>query len=153
MASQVAHKRGLRTFGADPTLAAPQEGITISICELLRPLDTSPVVCDGFVRMATKVLQSHNIPHEIMVGQVNFRPKRIPHHFWIACDEGKGIIDFRARMWLGSDAPHGLISPIEARAYQARPVRLEVLVPSVFKILSGFDFQVLRQPLDKAPDY
>lgn len=114
------------------------------IYQLLKRLDTAPVECDGFVRLASTVLAMNDIPHQTIVGQMECNLGRIPLHYWIECSEG--VIDFRARMWLGLDAPHGIVEPDLYGAYKGHRVDIDVLDPTVFRILSGLALSEFRKP-------
>jgi hypothetical protein len=109
----------------------PQE-----ITEVLDQYDDLPLECDGFTRVAHYVLERHNVPHKIQVGYAEFAGRTISPHFWIEVDSG-WVIDYRLRMWLGEDAPHGVFQPeVEQVTYMGRETSL--YVPDViFQVLTS----------------
>lgn len=100
----------------------------------LQPLDTSPTECDGFVRLAQAVLLKHRIPFVIKQGTFNAPFGKIGLHFWIEIDGF--IADYRARMWVGDQASHGLFIDREGY-YQGDEVDMGVTDPLLFTIISG----------------
>ena len=120
---------------------------------ILAPLDACPVECDGFVRLASGVLNAYGIPYTVCQGSLEESDGTgIPLHFWLQCDGGNGaflVIDYRARMWLGEEAPHGvgLSLPlstadgfdynVDGYRYTGQPVELSPITPTLFQILAG----------------
>ena len=85
------------------------------LAELLDQHDQCKVECDGFVRIASHELSKAEIPHKVLSGCARVGNEGdetlIPLHFWIEVDDGEGsvlTVDYRLRMWAGSDAPHGV---------------------------------------------
>jgi hypothetical protein len=105
------------------------------VTEVLDMLDHSPVECDGFVRLATTLLQEQGIPHKVMRGGVKSPLGVIPFHYWIEID-GK-VCDYRARMWLGAESPHGIFDPPEGWDYHGAPEQMNPFPGSIFKVLAG----------------
>jgi len=78
--------------------------------------------CDGTTSIISYYLDTLKIPHQIKVGEIkkvtskgsvikNFAP-----HFWIELfndDNMTYIIDYKAQLWLGEDAPNGVFSKAE----------------------------------------
>ena len=110
----------------------------MSTCELtkiLKTIELAPVECDGFCRMASYLLSNAGIEHECFVGELNLEDGRnIPLHYWLVA-QGKHI-DYRARMWLGDDAPHGVFEPDASAHYVGNKVELGKITPGIFKMLS-----------------
>lgn len=108
---------------------------TKELSRTLGQLDGAAVECDGFVRLATTVLQHLGISHRVVRGSVTGPNGRIPYHFWIEVD---GLIcDYRARMWLGPDAPHGVFEPSPFWKYTGEEAQIPPLSESLFLILAG----------------
>lgn len=61
--------------------------------------------CDGFSRAVHYNLASCGIEHTIMSGTVEGQLGHISLHYWIEIDDM--VLDYRLRMWLGKEAPHG----------------------------------------------
>lgn len=77
----------------------------------LNKLDRLPLECDGLTRVIHTLLERDSIAHKVCIGTVDasvgsYRGS-IPYHLWIELEDGR-IIDLRARMWLGENAPHGI---------------------------------------------
>lgn len=101
---------------------------------LMLEIEQSPTECDGFVRLASFIFNQNNIPHTTYMGQLRLSSgKCIPMHFWIKVDQW--TIDYRARMWLGDEAMHGVFCPPESHLYQGEPVELNPLDQVMFDIL------------------
>lgn len=76
------------------------------LIELTRFVDDLPVECDGATRILHLVLTQRRIKHDSFSGPL---PNGIPH-CWIEVDtvDGHFAVDYRLRMWLGADQPHGV---------------------------------------------
>lgn len=106
---------------------------------LLSPLDAAQVECDGFTKLATTVLNKHGIAHNCYMGHVTApNGKTTPIHFWI---EREGlIIDYRLKMWLGVQAPHGVFEKESTEyRYSGKPIEIGILSEMLFTVLSGFN--------------
>lgn len=74
----------------------------------LDELDSAPVECDGFVRLAAKVLSRAGQDFDVYVGSSKgINGGSIPLHYWIVWNDC--IVDYRSRMWLGDGAQHGVL--------------------------------------------
>lgn len=113
---------------AQPQAAINCPGPTASACQLLKqrieallaPYDELlHLECDGFTRVASYVLTKAGIQHEVYGGYVETKDDVVQPHFWVLAWEGVGgpswTVDFRLRMWLGAQAPHGVFEPDPAR--------------------------------------
>ena len=70
--------------------------------------------CDGQTRVLHYVLDYHKVPHRVKQGCVEMADDNyFEPHFWIELEvDGETyIVDYRARMWLGEEAPHGVFKP------------------------------------------
>ncbi|PSV00575.1 hypothetical protein [Photobacterium kishitanii] len=105
----------------------------------LDKLDSAPVECDGFVRLAAKVLFRHGQDFEVFKGSVHSRSGGyIPLHWWI--ESGGYIIDYRARLWMGDDAQHGLLDKeTVGDLYTGSPVHFPLISDSL-EVMLLLDF-------------
>lgn len=101
----------------------------------LRKYDKCQLECDGLTRVLHTVLYRENYPHTVMVGRITLGYTRFSPHFWIELPDGR-IIDYRARMWLGRKAQHGIFKPARV-VYQGEPIEWEPLSDALFSILTG----------------
>jgi hypothetical protein len=121
---------------------------------LLDSLDEANCECDGLTRLVTTVLQWHQIPHTVFKGSVRRkRPDDTPDivvapHYWVQV--GDLFIDYRARMWLGTDGtvPHGVFVGAEYPTveYAGEKVGMIALPATLFGLVSnndGIDFEKL----------
>jgi len=105
----------------------------IQLQDWLGPLDAAPVECDGLSRVISALLLINGLEHTVRVGwlvdtqRLGTDPVSSPWltecpHFWIELPSGH-IVDFRARMWMGPDAQHGVflrhVSRLEYRCSRA----------------------------------
>ncbi|MEH2212948.1 hypothetical protein [Nostoc sp.] len=118
------------------------------IKQLLDPYDSSQTECDGMTRICHTVLTNHGIEHQPMFGVLNLQNQKVEPHFWIDLPNGYRI-DYRARMWLkGEGIPHGIFYPQDFPEviYTGEPIKLEVLSPKLFEILTlEFDWKKFQQ--------
>jgi hypothetical protein len=106
------------------------------IQHILSEIENSPVECDGFARLASYLLTTHNISHQIYMGSLTTNTGQIPMHFWLKC--GDFIIDYRAKMWLGNTAPHGVFdNTLPDTQYQGELVFLKLISKELFQIMSA----------------
>lgn len=105
--------------------------------EIVSKLDGAPVECDGFVRLVSTALTAKEIDHTVFVGSLESPEGVIPLHFWIEwCGR---IIDCRARMWLGSEAPHGIFEANPKWSYKGREADIKPFPSSIFFVLANID--------------
>lgn len=109
------------------TLKAKIEGI-------LNRFDPLQLECDGFTRVASYALTQANIPHQVFGGTITVGKKTFPLHFWIKA--GGWTVDYRARMWFGPKAPHGVFMPPNNVAYDGEPTEMGCN-PLIFSILTN----------------
>ena len=102
--------------------------------ELTEPYDNCPLECDGLTRVLHTVLVQNKIPHHVLVGTVRLGEERFDLHFWIQLPN-KYVVDYRAQMWLGDKAQHGVFLPSET-TYCGKTVRLEVLPDFLLRALT-----------------
>lgn len=106
---------------------------------ILALYDVCALECDGLTRVLHTVLARRREPHVVKVGAITnsltgcgFAP-----HWWIELPDGQ-VVDYRARMWLGPTAPHGIFEPATTRViYEGEPVEVDVLPDFLFQILTG----------------
>lgn len=85
--------------------------LEVGLSHVLGLLDPCDVECDGFVRLATTLLHELGVPHTVRVGRLVGGGVEVPLHFWLEVSAPDGtllVADYRARMWCGSQAPHGV---------------------------------------------
>lgn len=63
--------------------------------------------CDGATRIIHYRLKKEGIEHDVFVGEVKHFDKVVKPHYWIVLGD-KRIVDYKLRMWLDDDAPHGV---------------------------------------------
>lgn len=106
----------------------------------LAPLDQLALECDGLTRVVSALLTREGVEHQMHQGALETPEGRIGVHCWIRLPDG-AICDFRARMWLGEDAPHGIFYPDESIHYGSRgELRIIDLKNSkIFQFIFGID--------------
>lgn len=105
---------------------------------ILSQYDACALECDGLTRVLHTVLTRRAEPHTVKIGRItNTRTgATFSPHFWIELPTGQ-VVDYRAKMWLGQDAPHGIFTPTDTNVtYEGEPVELEPLPDSLFQILT-----------------
>ena len=112
----------------------------MNVAEILSPYDHAPVECDGFTRIAHTKLVEHGIEHTVMFGWVAMGERRVTH-LWVELPSGE-TVDYRARMWLGEEAPHGVFDPTDYPEVEYLGEEMEMEVPSPFL------FETLITPVD-----
>jgi len=115
------------------------------IKELIEPYDKCHLECDGLTRVLHKVLHDNGVRHDVYIGSVEFKKdKDIPLHYWIELPSGK-IIDYRARMWLGNQAPHGIFRINENKIrYEGKKINMPLLSDFIFSMLTS-DCSIARE--------
>lgn len=124
------------------------EGLPFDVVQLqawLEPLsEAAQVECDGMSRLASHLLHKNGIQH-IVAGGLLVDLKRL-HDPEVSTDEGCGvthwwlelgygyIVDFRARMWMGPEAQHGVFVPDGSR-FEYRTERRGMFNPLPEQIL------------------
>lgn len=119
----------------------------LTLARPLNVLDSASVECDGFVRLGSRLLTELDIPHRVYCGRLDGPTGTVPLHFWIMADAPDGsllLADYRAKMWCGPKAPHG-IQPVMPRGeefligdyrYEGEEVEMGQLDETLFLILS-----------------
>ena len=106
------------------------------IDDLLHPYDVElpHLECDGFTRVAHYVLNKNGISHQCFRGTVTVGGRTISH-WWIK--SGSMTVDFRLRMWMGENVPHGIFDAerFPQVKYEGEEIPLHVS-PIVFEILT-----------------
>lgn len=91
--------------------------------------------CYGSTQVIHYVLDNHHVPHYVFEGTLEFNDKVLPTHLWIGLPDGR-LVDFKARKWLGNDAPNGIFYPHDTTAkYEGKPIEMEV-TDLVYKFLT-----------------
>lgn len=119
----------------------------------LDPLDPiSHMECDGMSRVISLLLDKNGIDHHINTGLLTDRKLMDDEavsggdhvavtHWWIELPDGT-YIDYRARMWMGPDAQHGVFWPDNQRfeywVDQSFP-RFSTLPEGVLSLICGVD--------------
>lgn len=114
---------------SDTAPAAEAEGLPFDVAQLqawLEPLaEAAQVECDGMSRLVSHLLHKNGIQH-IVAGGMLVDMQRLQHpevsteegcgvtHWWLELGFGY-IVDFRARMWMGPEAQHGVFIPAGGR--------------------------------------
>lgn len=112
---------------------------------LLEPYNSCHVECDGFAQIAHRVLIDNQIDHTAYAGQLRdpATGRSTTPHIWIEvpdpdAHDGGWRVDYRARLWLGEVAPHGIASVSETAAWypMRRATRLNYPNDTVFHSLT-----------------
>ena len=88
------------------------------LADWLAPLDQLALECDGLSRVVAALLSREGIEYQAHQGTLQTPQGRIGLHCWVELPDG-AIVDFRARMWLGKEAPHGIFCPSEEIQYES----------------------------------
>lgn len=91
--------------------------------------------CDGMTRVIHTVLSRSNYSHTVKLGTVRLGNNSFFPHYWIELPDGS-IVDYRARMWLGKHAPHGIFKKSNA-VYEGEPIEMGILSDQLFDILTS----------------
>ncbi|SUE95904.1 Uncharacterised protein [Ectopseudomonas mendocina] len=121
----------------------------------LAPLDQlSHLECDGMTRVISHLLDENGVDHCICSGLLTDLEKlydsAVPGaehvavtHWWVELYDGH-YIDFRARMWMGDLAPHGVFQPKFGR-FEYRVIdkqnRLSRLPVEILSLMSGVNLK------------
>lgn len=107
--------------------------------------------CDGFTRVAHRVLVDAQIDHRCMGGGVVYRGREFRPHFWIEVEADAKIIviDFHWKRWFPELAEHPgddelcrqgvfllLDTPKELHQYRGEPVNIPYLNSAIFRVLT-----------------
>lgn len=112
----------------------------------LNAVDKLPLECDGMTRVVSALLTREDIAHQVNIGRLDVTGQGvIPLHWWISLADGL-ICDYRARMWLGTDAavPHGVFHPAGHCRYQSSevcPPQAIALPADILSLMSGMDIK------------
>jgi hypothetical protein len=104
------------------------------LTELTAQYDSAPVECDGMAQILHRALKQAGVEHEVWCGAIRRASdgKFVAPHLWIRVN---GLtIDYRARLWLGPDMPHGVFVADEHPEVQyenGKPVSLPVLPDAI----------------------
>jgi hypothetical protein len=85
----------------------------------LERLDSLRLECDGMTRVISTLLNRDGVAHTVRCGRVRGPGDGIDLHYWVVLTDGR-IVDLRARVWLGDDAPHGVFKPDQDYEYITR---------------------------------
>lgn len=89
----------------------------------LHPLENLKLECDGMTRVIASLLNRASIQYTVFMGvlQDTSLPTTEANsavlHCWIKLSDG-AIVDYRARMWFGDDAPNGVFHPSAYRRFK-----------------------------------
>ncbi|GAB0079369.1 hypothetical protein [Pseudomonas sp. PS02290] len=115
----------------------------------LEPLaDSANVECDGMTRLVAHLLRRNGIEHVVAVGlladskrmndpAVSLDEECAVTHCWIELGFSY-IVDFRARMWMGAEAQHGVFIPAGRFEYLTKDrFQFEPVSESVLELMAG----------------
>jgi hypothetical protein len=118
-----------------------------AIARWLHPLDSLPLECDGMTHVIAVILNRTGISYTVFKGVLHDTSLPLTDsracivHFWIGLPDG-AVVDYRARMWFGLDAPHGVFTPSVGSRYQykaAVPQSNFTLPISLVSAIAGTD--------------
>lgn len=103
----------------------------------LNEFDKLPLECDGLTKVISYYLTSENIKHWVHTGELSGVNGTL-YHQWIELSNGR-YIDYRARMWQGETAPHGIFKPTSLLNVKYTSTYREVVTISkmIFEILTN----------------
>jgi hypothetical protein len=104
-------------------------------------VDALPVECDGSTRLIHLRLRIEGIDHTCYRGNIQNTFKVLtPPHFWVRV--GDLIIDYKARMWIGENGPHGVFDAEDRKGflYAGYPTDLDLRGGLVLARLFDLDF-------------
>lgn len=114
---------------SEPAPAASIDGLPFNVVALqawLEPLaDIAQVECDGMSQVVSYLLRKNGIPHFVAGGLLvdleRLNDPKVSNaencgvtHWWLELGH-LYIVDFRARMWMGPEAQHGVFIPAGGR--------------------------------------
>lgn len=120
------------------------------IRQLLVEIENAPVECDGFTRLAATILHRNGIEYKAYTGSVSHNDEQvIPYHFWLTVNDH--IIDYRAQMWIGKHAPHGIFLESEYPdfKFEGNETIIEPLDDFLFMVLNDNTHIELLKKLGK----
>jgi len=94
--------------------------MSAKIEKLLKPYLKLNLECDGFSKVVSYILDQNGIRHYRVVGDIIAPDGSTMYHEWVELP-GNKIIDYRARMWFGNSAPHGIFKKNNTRDYTYNP--------------------------------
>lgn len=144
-------QRGPQSAGGCEIEAA--DGLGYDVRQLqnwLQPLDApAQVECDGMSRLIAHLLSKNQIPYAVAVGRLvdlqRLNDPAVPldakcgvTHVWLELGY-QYIVDFRARMWMGEGAQHGVFIPQAGRFEYRTEQRIifDPLPEGVLQVMSG----------------
>lgn len=135
----------------------------VQLQEWLEPLaDVAQVECDGMTRLVAHLLRKNGIEHVVAVGVLadskRMTDPSVSHeedvavtHCWIELGFSF-VVDFRARMWMGPEAQHGVFIPAGRFEYLTKErFQFEPVSESVLELMAGVNVRdwIPFQPLFK----
>ena len=107
----------------------------ITIIDKIKKLDSAPVECDGFVRLVSRELDRWDQDYIIKCGVAKSEGGGvIGHHYWV--EWGELLIDFRARMWLGDCAQHGVLKKSDVEhLYEGKTIQMQPVTDFLEQLL------------------
>ena len=110
------------------------------LADWLAPLDQLALECDGLTRVVSALLTRDGIEHQAHLGTLETPQGRIDLHCWVELPDGT-VCDFRARMRLGEDAPHGIFHPDNSICYESLGAlkRIDLNNSEIFQFIFGID--------------
>lgn len=109
------------------------------INQWLEQFDSFALECDGMTRAISTALHAQGIEHQVHSGVLtsSIRSNTWINHYWIQLDD-EHVIDLRARMWMGQQAPHGffLNGNLNVRYFSSQRVDDFTIDPVLFQIIT-----------------
>lgn len=121
----------------------PTQDALADINEWLSHLDKFQLECDGMTRVISALLARAGVEHTVCTGYLeNIKTASGIMHYWIELNDDY-LIDLRARMWMGNQAPHGVFLNGNTHVnYQRHGVITDFKIdPYVFDIMTGESFE------------
>jgi len=115
------------------------ERMALKYCRLLE--------CDGTSNVLSYYLKMIGIKHECFIGSVYFLDQKVYPHFWIETQDL--IIDFKTRIWLGDDAPQGVMFKDDVKASNLSYAKDKVITLTGGKMLIDLQEKQFREAQER----
>lgn len=99
--------------------------------------------CDGTSNVLSYYLKMIGVKHECFIGSAYFLNEKVSPHFWIETEDL--IIDFKTRLWLGDDAPQGVMFKDDVKASKLSYGKDKAITLTGGKMLINLQEKLMRE--------